>query len=29
MKIKKSANVATDIDNDLITVNIFLAHLVK
>ena len=29
MKIKKSTNVATDIDDDLITVNIFFAHLVK
>ena len=29
MKIKKSTNVAADIDDDLITVNIFFAHLVK
>ena len=29
MKIKKSTNEATDIDDDLITVNNFFAHLVK
>ena len=29
MKIKKWTNVATDIDEDLITVNNIFAHLVK
>ena len=29
MKIKKSSNEASDIDNDLITVNSFFAHLIK
>ena len=29
MKIKKSTNIATDIDDDLITVNNLFAHLVK
>ena len=29
MKIKKSTNKATNIDDDLITVNNFSAHLVK
>ena len=29
MKIKKSSNEASDIDDDLITVNSFFAHLIK
>ena len=29
MKIKKETNQKTDIDDDLITVNNFFAHLVK
>ena len=29
MEIKKSTNVATDIDDNLITVNNFSVHLVK
>ena len=29
MKIKKSSNDASDIDDDLITVNNFFAHLIK